>query len=311
MGYPAIREGRVSKACGKALRTEIECHTYIPHMNSNHYQKWVGDVELANRICTDTCSDSLRSWNDTVTKDCAEDMNSSDSDARLAPILALLTINHKWQGFNETCVKDDESGRYCQEILDTFSEINYYHHDRPLEELCHPCYGKVLDVMSKSFLWYDPDDVLSTWSTEGLYWRRELELTPTQRNTEGPTPDGPTDPGLPYNCTFFQTINLPLHYCQLWPSAWGLTVEEFVEYNPTVKNDCSGIQFGHSYCVEVNNGLPRKEGSPQVMTTEVVESQPNAVKDPSSSRGTLKDGYMEPFEGGKQVVLEKGREFMG
>lgn len=136
------------------------------------------------------------------------------------------------------------------EILDNFSKINYYRHDRPLEELCHPCYGKVLDIMSKSFLWYDPDDVLSIWSTEGLYWRRELELvhekcgksnsttiptnapteTATQRNTEGPTPDGPIDPGVPSDCTFFQTINQPYNYCEKWPSAWGLTVEEFVEY---------------------------------------------------------------------------------
>ena len=104
--------------------------------------------------------------------------------------------------------------------------------------------------MSKSFLWYDPDDVLSIWSIEGLYWRRELELvhekcgksnstttptnapteTATQRNTQGPTPDGPTDTGVPSDCTFFQTINQPYSYCEKWPSAWGLTVEEFVEY---------------------------------------------------------------------------------
>jgi len=135
------------------------------------------------------------------------------------------------------------------EILDTFSEINYFRHDRSLEELCHPCYGKVLDVMSKSFLWYDPDDVLSLWSTKGLYWRRERELvhekcgssngtatvsdSPTETatyDTQGPTPDGPTDPGIPSDCTFFQTINQPLYDCQRWLSDWVLTMEEFVEY---------------------------------------------------------------------------------
>ena len=114
MGDPAITKGRVSKACGKALKADIECHTYIPHMNSNHYQKWVGDVELANRICTDTCSDSFRSWNDTVAKDCDADMNSSDYIAKVTPALLILNISQMWQGFNETCVKDDESGRYCQ-----------------------------------------------------------------------------------------------------------------------------------------------------------------------------------------------------
>ena len=104
--------------------------------------------------------------------------------------------------------------------------------------------------MSKSFLWYDPDDVLSIGSTEGLYWTRELELvhencgkskstatatnapteTAAQRNTQGTTPDGPTDPGIPSDCTYFETINRPLHDCQRWISDWDLTVEEFVEY---------------------------------------------------------------------------------
>ena len=114
MGDPAIKEGRVSKACGKALTTDIECHTYVPHMNLNHYQKWVGDVELANKVCTDTCSDSFRSWNDTVAKDCAADMNSSDYIARITPDSLILSTSQIWQAFNETCVKDDESGRYCQ-----------------------------------------------------------------------------------------------------------------------------------------------------------------------------------------------------
>lgn len=114
MGDPAIREGRVSKACGKALEMDIECHNHIPDMNLNYYQKWVGDVELANKICTKTCSDSFRSWNDTVTRDCAEDIISSDSLVRWAPVMLMFSISQMWQGFNETCVKDTESGRYCQ-----------------------------------------------------------------------------------------------------------------------------------------------------------------------------------------------------
>jgi hypothetical protein len=47
------------------------------------------------------------------------------------------------------------------------------------------------------------------------------------------------------------------------------------------------------------------------MTTEVVVPQPSEVKDLSSSQDTPKDGYMGLYEAGKQVVLEKVREFVG
>lgn len=135
------------------------------------------------------------------------------------------------------------------EILDGFSDINYHRHDRPLGELCHPCYGRVLNIMSKSFLWYNPDDYIFPGSTKGEYWIRELELVhekcgnsngtatvsdlPTETatyDTQGPTPDGPTDPGIPSDCTFFQTINRPIYDCRGWISDWALKVEEFVEY---------------------------------------------------------------------------------
>jgi hypothetical protein len=109
-----VAGGQVTKACAKALTSEIECDRYVPEMNPNYYQKWVGDTELADTICTKTCHDSFRIWNDTVTKDCAEDMNESDFNARSTTHSIMLSTSHMWQGFNETCVKDTESGRYCQ-----------------------------------------------------------------------------------------------------------------------------------------------------------------------------------------------------
>ncbi|ENH68897.1 hypothetical protein FOC1_g10000294 [Fusarium oxysporum f. sp. cubense race 1] len=216
-------------------------------MNLNHYQKWVGDVELADKICTDTCSDSFRIWNDTVTKDCAEDMNGSDSNPRYTTHSLINTISQMWQGFNETCVKDTESGRYCQEIFDGFSDIPK-HQERPFKELCHPCYGKVLTVMSKSFLWSKADFIPRP--TGDGYWHNQLDLvrkkcdgsnstatasdspteTATQELIEGPTPYGPTDPGISSDCSFFQTIIKDLDDCGGFASDWAITLKEFVEY---------------------------------------------------------------------------------
>jgi hypothetical protein len=112
--HKTVEDGHVSQACAKALTAGIECHEYINAMNLNHYQKWVGDVKLADEICSDTCSDSFRSWNDTVAKDCAEEINSSDSKPRYTTDWFMSAVGYYWQGFNETCVKDTQSNRYCQ-----------------------------------------------------------------------------------------------------------------------------------------------------------------------------------------------------
>ncbi|RGP81397.1 hypothetical protein FLONG3_541 [Fusarium longipes] len=278
----------VSPACAKALTTEIHCHDRVPEMNPNHHQKWVGDVELADKICTNTCADSLRSWNDTVTKDCAEEIDRPGS--YLPTGFWLNSVGYWWQCFNETCVKDTHSGRYCQEIIDGFTKPkNFYRHVKTTEELCHPCYEKVLNVFSKSFLW-TPNEMAWLYgeSTEITYWKVELDLvhqkcgkhnstvtpvdapieTMIEEDIQGPTPSGPTDPGIPSDCSFYETINTGIGDCFRFASDWAITLKQFVEYNPTIGKDCSGIQLGHSYCVEVNNGKPRKKGSPEKPQSE-------------------------------------------
>ncbi|KAF4331882.1 hypothetical protein FBEOM_14336 [Fusarium beomiforme] len=317
-----VAGGHVTKACAKALTSRIECDSYVPNMNPNHYQKWVGDTELADKICTKTCHDSFRIWNDTVTRDCAEDMNGSDFNARSTTHSIMLTVSHIWQGFNETCIKDNESGRYCQEILDGFSDIAR-DRERPFEELCHPCYGKLLAVMSKSFLWSAAESYIWPPTKDDLYWQGQLDLVQTkcsgsnstdiasespketvaQESIEGPAPHGPTDPGIPSDCSFFRMIKY-LDNCWSFASDWGITVKEFVEYNPTIKDDCSGIKPGYWYCVEANDGYPRKEDSLKVTVAQKVEPQPTEDKEHLPTLGRVEDAYKE-CEFNKQAILGK------
>ncbi|KAM0243049.1 hypothetical protein ACHAP5_006921 [Fusarium lateritium] len=320
-----VNDGHITSACAKALKAKIVCDDYVPHMNLNHYQKWVGDVELADKICTDSCSESFRSWNDTVTKDCAEDMKEADY---YHMGFFISNVGYIWQGFNETCLKDDESGRYCQEIIDGFSDIPKKQ-ERPFEELCHPCYGKLLTAMSKSFLWFASENYI--FSSTDNYWKGQLDLvhekcggsnstttqsqspteTPFQDWTGGPTPDGPTDPGIPSDCSWFQTIIQDMDNWDKFANDWAISLRKFVEYNPTIKDDCSGIQFGHSYCVEVNNGYPRKENSPGVTAIRPVEPQPTEDGELIPSQGSLKDAYKEFYKANKQAIMGKYRDLAG
>ncbi|KAF4944064.1 hypothetical protein FGADI_12946 [Fusarium gaditjirri] len=311
----SIGVDHVTKACAKALTSRIECDSYVLDMNPNYYQKWVGDTELADKICTRTCLDSFRIWNDTVTMDCAEDMNGPDFNARSTTQSTIFTVSYMRQGFNETCVKDTESGRYCQEILDGFSDIAKGQ-ERPFEELCHPCYGKVLAVMSKSFLWSVAESYIWPPTEDDLYWQGQLDLvqkkcsgsnstaiasespkeTVAQESLEGPAPHGPTDPGIPSDCSFYQMIE-DIDDCWRFTSDWGIT-------NPTIKEDCSGIKPGYWYCVEVNNGYPRKEHPLKVTATQEVEPQPTEDQERITTVGSVEHAYTE-CEVNKQAILGK------
>ncbi|RKL25994.1 hypothetical protein BFJ72_g13885 [Fusarium proliferatum] len=299
----------VAQACAKALASEIQCDSYIPNMNPNYYQKWVGDTELADEICIKTCHDSFPIWYNTVAKDCADDMNGSDFDARSTTHSLILTISQFWQGFNETCIKDTESGHYCQEILDGFSDIARGQ-ERPAEELCHPCYGKVLAVMSKSFLWSIADLYIWPPTEDDLYWQGQLDLvqkkcggsnstaiassesperTVAKEPSEGPTPHGPTDPGTPSDCSFFTTITY-FEDCWRFASDWGII-------NPTIKEDCSGIKSGYWYCVEANNAYSRTTDPHKVTTTHEVKLRSTEDKERLPTLGSLEDS--------KQAILGK------
>ncbi|KAF4952928.1 hypothetical protein FGADI_6361 [Fusarium gaditjirri] len=110
-----------------------------------------------------------------------------------------------------------------------------------------------------------------------------------QRVRRDVKPGGPTDPGIPSDCTYYDTWSDETSDCKAWVEPWGITLKQFTDYNPTVKDDCSGIQVGHAYCVEVNFGLPPEENPPKVSTTKNAEPEPTKDLKPSPTQ----DGLIE------------------
>ncbi|KAH6964590.1 hypothetical protein DER45DRAFT_642022 [Fusarium avenaceum] len=121
----------VTKACGVAISTEIDCHREaIGFLNGG----WHGSLEndtLTDAVCTETCSQSLRNWVSTVSEDC-EDEDKAGAGLRI------------WAGWNATCLKDTKTGRYCNDIILDFTRVG--DEELPLNELCHPCYVKRLEM---------------------------------------------------------------------------------------------------------------------------------------------------------------------
>ncbi|KAF5000825.1 hypothetical protein FGRMN_1433 [Fusarium graminum] len=114
------------------------------------------------------------------------------------------------------------------------------------------------------------------------------------RNRKVRRQNGPTDPGIPSDCTYWEASENVSQDCAYIEDLWELDHDTFVEYNPSVKDDCSGIQVGHSYCVEVNNGFPREEEPPEITSTKVTstkETKPEPTKDTEHS--PVQDGLIE------------------
>ncbi|KAI7771209.1 hypothetical protein LZL87_014370 [Fusarium oxysporum] len=54
--------------------------------------------------------------------------------------------------------------------------------------------------------------------------------------------DGTVDPEQPSDCTWWETKEEDYQDCAYLEDGWHLTHKQFVEYNPTVKDDCSGMK---------------------------------------------------------------------
>ncbi|CAA9966826.1 hypothetical protein PTMSG1_10185 [Pyrenophora teres f. maculata] len=116
--------------------------------------------------------------------------------------------------------------------------------------------------------------------------------TGTLRNDRsiGPRQNGPVAPDTASDCTYYDTASNGWDTCEIFQDSWGLTFEQFFDYNPSIKADCSGIEIGNSYCVEVNNGLPRptsvKTTSTAAPTTRT-STPPTGTPKPSPTQAGL------------------------
>ncbi|ENH73458.1 hypothetical protein FOC1_g10008948 [Fusarium oxysporum f. sp. cubense race 1] len=99
----------------------------------------------------------------------------------------------------------------------------------------------------------------------------------------------PSQRGIASDCTFWDIVGDKSQNCAYFEDLYGLQHKVFVEYNPSVKDDCSGIQEGHSYCLEVNHGLPRDDNPPKVSSTEGSKPEPTGDKKPSPTQDGLID----------------------
>ncbi|KAI0487065.1 hypothetical protein F4859DRAFT_510848 [Xylaria cf. heliscus] len=92
--------------------------------------------------------------------------------------------------------------------------------------------------------------------------------------------NGPVDPSTDPDCTFYDTAYDSSNDCTYFEDWWGLSHADFVAWNPSVKNDCSGLVVGNSYCVEVTR---------KATTTTTTTATPTGSPKPSPTQEGLID----------------------
>ncbi|KAF5723672.1 hypothetical protein FMUND_1606 [Fusarium mundagurra] len=170
-------DASVSKACQKVLTAEVDCDEYIRELTdpTSFRGETDEDMEMAPTICNKQCSDSFQSWYQELNKECAEEDFLSEL---YPPNYFLFGGNVTSSSWNQTCAKDPKTGRSCGEILDEFPELKD-DEEMSLEELCHPCYVKLIDMRSNSWAWPTPTN------PAGDYWNKQLKLVREKCNASG------------------------------------------------------------------------------------------------------------------------------
>ncbi|RSL82095.1 hypothetical protein CDV31_016965 [Fusarium ambrosium] len=225
----------VGEACVSALSADITCNPYIRDFMQLSYRGSLENVTLTDEICTGTCSASLRKWFDTVSKDC------TDETAKSSDFIPTRYGGNIWAGWNETCVKDPKTKKYCNDIIDVFSEVDDGE-EMPREELCHLCYRRRLAMMQSS-----------QYSIYDEYYKHQLELVYKTCGGSGPTDIPPLlkeeEKGTPFCLTSKYYTTKEGDTCDSISEAEGVSGYLLYVGNQETINNCLEIPEGFRLCI--------------------------------------------------------------
>ncbi|KAF5237099.1 hypothetical protein FAUST_6239 [Fusarium austroamericanum] len=114
------------EACVQALGAEIDCHKQVRSFMERRWHSSLQSTNITDQVFASNC-------------------DSKNFDGEIPTLSGGLM----WAGWNETCVKDPKTKRYCNEIMDEFTEVDSLE-KLPSNELCHICHIRRLAMMQSS-----------------------------------------------------------------------------------------------------------------------------------------------------------------
>ncbi|KAL8847058.1 MAG: hypothetical protein Q9221_007877 [Calogaya cf. arnoldii] len=104
---------------------------------------------------------------------------------------------------------------------------------------------------------------------------------------------GPVSPDTTFDCTYFYDSQ-PGDTCASIAADWGISLQDFNTYNPSVKADCSGLIIGNSYCVEQNYGNGPAPPPTTSSTTTTTSKLGTATTSPAPTGPTPVQSGIDP-----------------
>ncbi|KAJ3952539.1 hypothetical protein N0V92_011011 [Colletotrichum tropicale] len=222
------------ETCSNALTEIIACHNLTETYQSPGLRGWIGSVDDTDTVCADSCGKSLKAWFDSVSIAC-EGYVVNDA-------LPTLLGGRIWEGWNQTCLKDPETGKYCGEIIDGFTEVSSIE-EMPTDELCSFCWVEHYAMLQRS-----------RYSKYDSFVESQLQYTVAECGKSDLNTSIPESPIiLPEPFTYCQTDNwyttVQGDTCDSIAQANSISSSSLYIENPDLIYDCYSIDIGSKLCL--------------------------------------------------------------
>ncbi|KAM0188779.1 hypothetical protein ACHAPI_010388 [Fusarium lateritium] len=233
-----LRNQVVPDTCKTALSAKILCDNWVYTFLEPAYRGSLGNMTLTDSICSKGCGESLKSWFDNVSSAC--------DGYDVAGDIPTLHGGRMWAGYNETCVKDSTTSKYCNEVILDFTTVSSIK-DMPRAEMCSECYIKRLAMMQSSPYSYYSD-----------MYKEDLELVYKTCGKSGPTDIPPPLVSEPEESTLcvsekYYTTASNGETCEQVAYLQNVSTVALYHMNPQIF-DCSDIPSGKKLCLPLSCG---------------------------------------------------------
>ncbi|KAL2759071.1 glycoside hydrolase family 55 protein [Sodiomyces alcalophilus JCM 7366] len=232
-----LRNQNIPDTCKTALSAKILCDFWVSMFDEPAYRGTLYNKTLTDSVCDPGCGESLQSWFDNVDEACHGYSISAD--------VPTLHGGRMWAGYNETCLKDPNSGEYCNDLIAEFTTISSIQ-EMPRSEMCSECYINRLAMMQSS-----------PYSIYDDYYKSDLEFVYDTCGESGPTeippPLSPKPDTEPAMCVSdkWHTVSLGEESCEQVGNMNNVSTVALYNLNPQIY-DCGGIPLGTELCLPLS-----------------------------------------------------------
>ncbi|KAH8168700.1 LysM domain protein [Sarocladium implicatum] len=236
MPSEALERTDLSSTCKGVLGQTIQCEEYVASLGARDYHGSLDDKQLTDAVCVASCRTSLQNAQRRLLGACADTPEIWPG----YPVTAL--VESVLSGWNETCLKDPDTGAYCNDVIESWEEYEDIE-DMAEKELCSFCFGAKLRMMQASP--YSAYDELYAEMLKHVNKNCAVESPTSPQLPPWSGQDPLPDQECPRNATYTTRDG---DTCDSIALDKSLSAATLYYINPDLLN-CSGIAGGQTLCL--------------------------------------------------------------